>query len=164
MMEGVVQRGTAAPLRVLHRTLAGKTGTTNDSKDVWFVGFSPNIAAGLYIGYDEPMSLGQKETGGGLALPVFKTFIEQAIKDQPDTPFRAPPGVQLVRIDPFTGQPPSDPMADAILEPFLPGTDPDSSQKQRFWAAASRSKTTVSDQINDGYDAPSADVGTGGIY
>ncbi|MBI3419353.1 MAG: penicillin-binding protein 1A [Proteobacteria bacterium] len=128
LMQGVAQRGTAASLGSLGRTLAGKTGTTNESKDLWFVGFSPNLAAGVFIGYDDPQPLGEKETGGSVAVPVFKEFMEKALADTADQPFRVPPGVQLVRVDPATGRAPESPDSRVILEAFLPGTDPESSQ------------------------------------
>ncbi len=128
LMQGVATRGTAASLGSLGRTLAGKTGTTNESKDVWFVGFSPNLVAGVFIGYDDPQPLGERETGGSVSVPVFKEFMEQALANVPDQPFRVPPGVQLVRVDPATGRPPAGEDARVILEAFLPGTDPESSQ------------------------------------
>lgn len=128
LMEGVATRGTAAAVRTLHRTIAGKTGTTNESKDLWFVGFSANLAAGVFIGYDDPQPLGERETGGSVAVPIFKDFMEGALEGKPDIPFRVPPGVQMVKIDAFTGKRTTDPMAETIWEPFLPGTDPESSQ------------------------------------
>ena len=83
MMEGVVQRGTATTLLELGRPIAGKTGTTNDEKDAWFIGFTPNLVVGLYMGYDKPQSLGKGATGGGLAAPIFKEFMAEALKDTP---------------------------------------------------------------------------------
>lgn len=124
ILTGVVQRGTAAKVAVVGKPLAGKTGTTNDSKDVWFVGFSPDLAVGLYFGYDQPESLGQKETGGGMAAPVFRDFMQVALKDQPATPFRVPPGLSLVRVNPATGRPAEYGEARAIWEAYLPGTEP----------------------------------------
>ncbi|HVY12145.1 MAG TPA: penicillin-binding protein 1A [Alphaproteobacteria bacterium] len=129
LLQGVATRGTAASVGSLGRTLAGKTGTTNDSKDLWFVGFSPNLVAGVFIGYDDPQPLGERETGGSVAVPVFKEFMEHALAGTPDQPFRVPPGVQLMRVDHDTGLPPESPDAKVILEAFLPGTDPESSQK-----------------------------------
>jgi penicillin-binding protein 1A len=128
LLQGVATRGTAASLGSLGRSLAGKTGTTNDAKDLWFVGFSPNLAVGVFIGYDEPQPLGERETGGSVAVPVFKEFMEKALANQPDIPFRVPPGVQLMRVDADTGRSPEHPDAKVILESFLPGTDPESSQ------------------------------------
>lgn len=170
MLEGVVQRGTATTLKSLDRTLAGKTGTTNDSKDVWFMGFSPNLVAGVFIGYDDPMPLGEKETGGSVAAPVFKEFMQHALANQPDTPFRVPPGVQLVRVDPYTGLPS---MGGAgIWEAFLPGTDPESAQKTVLGGTSFEDLPETGDPVigPDGTPQPimekppEADVGTGGIY
>jgi penicillin-binding protein 1A len=124
MLEGVVKRGTGRRIRSIGKPLAGKTGTTNDSRDTWFVGFSPDLAVGVYIGFDTPTPLGKGETGSSVAAPVFKKFMEDALKDQPAIPFRVPPGLQLVRVDPGTGRPPRPGVRRAILEAFLPGTVP----------------------------------------
>lgn len=107
IMEGVVQRGTGTSAKILGRPIAGKTGTTNDSRDAWFVGFSPDLVTGVYIGYDTPRKLGAKETGGKAALPAFIDFMANALKDKPAVPFRIPDGIRLARIDVQTGQPPS---------------------------------------------------------
>jgi penicillin-binding protein 1A len=124
MLEGVVKRGTGRRINSIGKPLAGKTGTTNDSRDTWFVGFSPDLAVGVYVGFDNPTPLGKGETGSSVAAPVFKTFMEQALKDQPAIPFRVPPGLQLVRVDPGTGRPPRAGTRRSILEAFLPGTVP----------------------------------------
>ena len=126
MLEGVVKRGTGRRINALGKPLAGKTGTTNDSRDTWFIGFSPDLAVGVYIGFDNPAPLGKGETGSSVAAPVFKKFMSEALKNQPAIPFRIPPGLQLVRIDPATGRPPSRGTRRAILEAFLPGTVPTS--------------------------------------
>ena len=124
MLEGVVARGTATALRDLGKPIAGKTGTTNDSRDAWFLGFTPDLVASVFIGFDEPKTLGTKETGASLAVPVFKEFMETALKDQPGIPFRIPPGVRLVKVNPETGllSAPGDKLS--IWEAFLPGTEP----------------------------------------
>lgn len=101
MMEGVVKRGTARGIS-LPVPIAGKTGTTNDAKDVWFIGYSSNIVAGCYIGYDQPRSLGDV-SGGGFCGPVFQSFMEKAIKKYGGTDFHVPPGGHFVNIDRFTG-------------------------------------------------------------
>jgi len=124
MLEGVVKRGTGRRINAIGKPLAGKTGTTNDSRDTWFVGFSPDLAVGVYIGFDNPTPLGKGETGSSVAAPVFKKFMEQALKNQPAIPFRVPPGLQLVRVDPSTGRPPRAGTRRSILEAFLPGTVP----------------------------------------
>ncbi len=124
IMTGVVQRGTAARLNSLKRPLAGKTGTTNDSNDAWFVGFSPDLVVGLYVGFDQPRSLGGRETGGSTAVPIFESFVGEALKDKPASPFRVPKGVRLVRVDPASGQPAGFDNKRAIWEAYLPGTEP----------------------------------------
>ncbi|OQM76572.1 penicillin-binding protein 1A [Manganibacter manganicus] len=124
MMEGVVQRGTGATIRELGRHIAGKTGTTNDEKDAWFVGYTPNLVVGLYIGYDQPKGLGHGATGGGLAAPVFKNFMRVALDGKPDVDFKVPAGMKLIAIDRKTGMRahPGDP--NTIIEAFKPGTGP----------------------------------------
>src|SRR6185312_16457858 len=100
MMEGVVQRGTATVVREVGKPVAGKTGTTNDEKDVWFVGFSPDIAVGVYLGYDKPRHIARGASGGHTAAPIVKDFMKLALADKPGVPFRVPPGLKLIRIDP----------------------------------------------------------------
>ena len=125
ILEGVVQRGTASSLKELGRPLAGKTGTTNDSKDVWFIGMTPDLVVGAYIGYDQPKTLGKHETGAQVALPVVKEFFKQALADQPSTPFRVPPGIRLARVNPNDGSLARVTDPAAIWEAFIPGTEPD---------------------------------------
>jgi penicillin-binding protein 1A len=120
ILEGVAVRGTGARLNGLHRHLAGKTGTTNETKDAWFVGFSPDLVAGVYIGFDDPVSLGQAETGAHAALPIFYDFMEAALKDVPDTSFRIPAGIKLVRVNPYTGTPSAPGDKAAIMEAVKP--------------------------------------------
>lgn len=105
ILEGVATRGTGAKLKGLNRHLAGKTGTTNDNKDAWFIGFSPDLVVGVYIGFDEPRSLGRFETGATTALPFFYDFMKEALEGQPDMPFRAPSGIKFVRVNYETGKP-----------------------------------------------------------
>ncbi|WP_284177065.1 penicillin-binding protein 1A [Rhabdaerophilum sp. SD176] len=124
IMEGVVQRGTATVLKPLGRTLAGKTGTTNEAKDVWFVGFSPDLAVGVYLGYDRPRSLGNSATAGQYAAPVFRDFMKEALAGKPNLQFRVPPGIKFIRVNHGTGQRTSAGDPQAILEPFKPNTAP----------------------------------------
>ncbi|MEA2934647.1 MAG: penicillin-binding protein [Variibacter sp.] len=126
MMEGVVQRGTATVLREVGKPIAGKTGTTNDWKDAWFVGFTPDLAIGVYIGYDKPRSLGQSAnvTGGQLAAPIVRDFLKVAIADKPPLPFRVPPGIKLIRVDARNGTRAGPGSDKVILEAFKPGTAP----------------------------------------
>jgi penicillin-binding protein 1A len=125
ILEGVVQRGTAQTVKAVGKPLAGKTGTTNDAKDVWFVGFSPDLAVGVFIGYDQPKSLGNAATAGQYAAPVFRDFMQMALKDKPATPFRVPPGIKLIRVNASTGtRAGSGEGGNVILEAFKPGTTP----------------------------------------
>ncbi len=124
MLEGVIQRGTGRRARDLGRPLAGKTGTTNDSRDAWFVGFSPDLVAGVWVGFDQPRSLGRRETGASVALPIWKAFVAKALEGRPPVPFRTPPGVLLVRIDADSGLLPGPATERTIVEAFLPGTVP----------------------------------------
>ena len=103
MMEGVVQRGTGDAVKAVGRPIAGKTGTTNDYRDAWFEGFTPDLAAGVYVGYDDPDSLGKDETGGHVAAPIFRDFMIAALKDAPATDFRIPPGMRVFRVSAATG-------------------------------------------------------------
>jgi penicillin-binding protein 1A len=123
MLEGVIERGTAVVARDVGVPLAGKTGTTNDYKDAWFVGFSPNLTVGIYIGFDQPSSLGHGETGGANSAPIFRDFMKEAVGNQPPIPFRVPPGIRLVRVDLKSGRPSS---SGAVLEAFKAGTEPGS--------------------------------------
>ena len=123
MLEGVVQRGTGTAVKAVGKPIAGKTGTTNDWRDAWFVGFTPDLAAGVYIGFDDPDSLGDDETGGHVAAPVFRDFMIAALKDAPATAFRTPPGMRLYRVSAATGLPAGGGEA-AIYEAYKPGTEP----------------------------------------
>ena len=124
MLKGVVERGTARKVGQLGRPLGGKTGTTNDSYDAWFIGFSPDLAVGVYIGFDQPKSLGARQTGSNVAAPVFKQFMEGATQGQPAVPFRIPNGIRMVRIDADSGALPGPNSKRTILEAFKPGTEP----------------------------------------
>ena len=131
ILEGVVERGTATVLRDLNRPLFGKTGTTSGPTNVWFVGGTPDVVAGVYLGYDRPRSMGGYAQGGRIAAPVFKQFAQIALKDAPKTPFVAPAGIRMVRIDRVSGKrvfgtfPTSeDPKSSVIWEAFQPETEP----------------------------------------
>jgi len=134
MLEGVAIRGTGARAhKELGKTVAGKTGTTNDSMDTWFVGFTPDLVAGVFVGYDHPRTLGKKETGASVALPAFIDFMKNALKNKPDTPFRIPPGISLVKVDLHTGIPVSAaPPGDRVIDEafvtgapiYIPGVTP----------------------------------------
>ena len=103
ILEGVVQRGTAKKLRSLKVPLAGKTGTTNDNYDAWFIGFSSNMIIGVYIGYDNPKTLGKYETGSKAALPIFKDFVEKALYKEDFGEFKIPENIYLTSLNYDTG-------------------------------------------------------------
>ena len=124
MMEGVVQRGTATVVKEVGKPIAGKTGTTNDEKDAWFIGFSPDLVVGVYLGYDKPRHLGRGATGGVLAAPIVRDFMKVALADKPGVPFRVPAGIKLIRIDPKSGMRATPGDQRVILEAFKPGTAP----------------------------------------
>jgi penicillin-binding protein 1A len=130
ILEGVVQRGTATVLRDLGRPLFGKTGTTSGPTNVWFVGGSADLVAGLYIGYDQPRSLGGYAQGGTMAAPVWKEFARTALADMEIVPFRIPANIRMVRIERssgrkvFSGWPSSDPKSPIIWEAFKPESEP----------------------------------------
>jgi penicillin-binding protein 1A len=123
----VIQRGTGRSVSVIGKPLAGKTGTTNDSNDTWFMGFSPDLVAGVFVGFDQPHTLGRRETGASVAAPAFRDFMQAALADQPATPFRIPPGIEMVRINPTTGALARPDEKNAIYEAYKPGTEPSAS-------------------------------------
>jgi penicillin-binding protein 1A len=127
MMEGVIQRGTATIVRQIlpNVPMAGKTGTTNDEKDAWFIGYTPDLVVGVFIGYDTPRPLGKGMTGGHVAAPIFAHFMKAALADKKAVPFRIPPGVKLVRVSLRTGLRAQGGEPDAILEAFKPNEEPD---------------------------------------
>lgn len=124
IMEGVVQRGTARRLASLNIPLAGKTGTTNDSLDTWFLSFTPDLVVGAYVGFDEPQSLGSRETGSSVALPVVQLFLTEAMKGKAVRPFPVPRGIQLVRVDHDTGALATPDTKTVIYEAFKKGSVP----------------------------------------
>jgi penicillin-binding protein 1A len=142
MLEGVVQRGTGTVVREVGKPIAGKTGTTNDEKDVWFIGYSPDMTVGVFIGYDKPRHLGRGATGGQIAAPIVKEFLKTALADKPAVPFRVPPGIKLIRIDARTGMRATAGDSRVILGAFKPGTAPPDSY----------SVIGVSDNYDNRYD------------
>jgi penicillin-binding protein 1A len=150
MLHGVVQRGTGKRVKAVGKPLAGKTGTTNDSIDTWFFGFSPDLAVGVFAGFDEPRTLGRKEQGATVAAPIFRDFMAKALQGQPTIPFRIPPGIRLVRVNGTTGRPARAGDSNVILEAFKPGTVP-----------------TEESEVLEGYTATVSETpatGTGGLY
>jgi penicillin-binding protein 1A len=162
LLEGVVQRGTATVVKAVGKPLAGKTGTSNDQKDTWFVGFSPDLAVGIFVGYDNPRDLGRGEAGGRTAAPIFRDFMADALADQPATPFRVPQGVILMPIDAKSGAPSAVGAGGAILEAFKPGTEPGSDTD----IFGDDSGATAAVEVTSRPDTVNVEVGegTGGLY
>jgi penicillin-binding protein 1A len=166
MMQGVVERGTGTAVRAVGKPIAGKTGTTNDFRDAWFVGGTPDLIAGVFIGYDDPDSLGDDETGGHIAAPVFRDFMIAALKDAPATAFRTPSGMRLYRVNPSSGL-----LAaaggSAIYEAYKPGTEPGTNRNLGLQGppdetpirSTSDERTLTRDRA---VGAPA--TGTGGLY
>ena len=127
IMEGVVQRGTATVIKkyIPNVPVAGKTGTTNEEKDAWFVGYTPDLVVGIFVGYDTPRPMGKGMTGGHVAAPIFGDFMKMALADKKAVPFRIPPGIKLVRVSLRTGMRAQGAEPDAVLEAFKPYEDPD---------------------------------------
>ena len=160
ILQGVVQRGTGANAigNRLGRPVAGKTGTTDDYKDNWFVGFTPDLVVAVWLGFDEPRSLGSGETGGGNAAPIFREFMAAALRDSPPVPFRAPPGVALVRV-PVNGG--------SILEAFRPGTESLGRrrvQDQDLFEESSTPSSPGAGTVSGPAAGPGVDRNLGGLY
>lgn len=178
MLEGVVQRGTAKKLQEIGKPIAGKTGTTNDERDAWFIGYTPDLVVGVYVGYDRPRPMGKGETGGSLAAPIVSKFMKLALKDVSATPFRVPSGVRLIPIDPKSGKRGTYGEANVILEAFKPGEQPPERSRLVTGGDALASSginvgsyTDAGGVVINGGDTGSAAVsegglttGTGGLY
>ena len=165
ILEGVTKRGTATRVGQLPFPVAGKTGTTNDSKDAWFIGFTPDLVVGVYIGYDDPRPLGRRETGSSAAAPIFKDFMADAMKDETPQPFRTPPGIRLVQINAETGTRAQPGDERVIWEAFVPGEEPN--DDIFILDANGISQIPAANFVRDGVtDNPglSTRTGTGGIY
>jgi len=174
MLQGVVQRGTAAYSvgAQINKPLAGKTGTSQDAQSVWFIGFSPDLTAGVYVGFDTPRTLGPKEQGATVAAPIFRDFMKEALKDAPPTPFRVAPGIEEVPIDWKSGNPVPAGSPGAVMEAFKAGTAPgeanapmpgdDSSDNTAPGAPGAPATAAARPQGNQ--PAPTVSEGTGGIY
>jgi len=158
-MEGVVQRGTATVVREVGKPVAGKTGTTNDEKDAWFIGFTPNLTVGCYVGYDKPRHLGRGATGGHIAAPIVKDFMKLALADKPGVPFTPPPGIKLIRIDAKTGLRAGPGSSGVIVEAFKPGTAPPDSYSVIGYTDSEGRSLTVSPEADRAIRS-----GTGGLY
>ncbi len=160
MLEGVVQRGTGRRIKALGKPFGGKTGTTNNQVDTWFIGFAPDLAVGVYVAFDKPRGLGTRETGSSVSAPIFKDFMSQAFADKPGIPFRIPSGIRLVRINGSTGAPAQPGDKNIILEAFKPGNVP-TGQSSLLTGDGFTPGFTGGNQGSDG-TIPS--TGTGGLY
>ncbi|MCH8836145.1 MAG: penicillin-binding protein, partial [Proteobacteria bacterium] len=147
MLRGVVERGTGRRVKAVGKPLAGKTGTTNNSYDAWFIGFSPDLAVGVFAGFDRPRTLGRPEQGATVAGPIFRDFMAAALEGKPAIPFRVPPGIRLVRVNGLTGRLARPGDRGVILEAFKPGTVP-----------------TGTSEIVEGVSIGPRTTGTGGLY
>lgn len=159
MMEGVVQRGTATSVRAVGRPVAGKTGTTNDEKDAWFMGFTPDLAVGVFVGFDNPKPMGRGATGGQVAAPIFTEFVKTALADKPPVEFRVPKGLQLIPINRRTGLRTAAGDPGSILEAFKPGMAPPDSYSVIGFQDTMGVPTAVSPEAQQ-----AVTVGTGGLY
>ena len=159
MLEGVVQRGTATVLKSVGKPLAGKTGTSNDYKDAWFIGYSPDLVVGVFIGYDNPKPMGRGMTGGEIAAPIAGDFFKLALADKAAIPFRVPPGLTLIPIDRKTGMRSAGNGAGTILEAFKPGTGPPDTYSIIGQTDANGQPLTVTPEADRAVIS-----GTGGLY
>ncbi len=150
LLEGVILRGTGRRIASLGKPLAGKTGTTNKARDTWFIGFSPDLAVGVFAGFDNPRTLGRKEQGASVAAPVFKSFFAEVLRDKPVRPFRVPKDIQLIRIDRKTGFRVGGQNKGVIWEAFKMDQSPETAPLGGTTTQDSRSKTPRK--------------GTGGLY
>ena len=155
MMEGVVQRGTATVVKQVGKPIAGKTGTSNDYKDAWFIGYSPDLVVGVFFGYDQPRPMGRGMTGGEIAAPVATEFFKLALADKPAVPFRMPEGLTLIPIDRRTGMRADPGAPNTIMEAFKPGTGP----ADTYSVIGSSDGGTVSSESDRAVMG-----GTGGLY
>ncbi len=147
LLQGVIERGTGRRIREVGKPLAGKTGTTNGAFDAWFIGFSPDLAVGVFTGFDDPRTLGRGEQGASVAGPIFKDFMAEALAGRAAIPFRIPPGIRLVRVNGSTGELARPGDKGVILEAFKPGTVP-----------------TGRTEVLEGIGAAAPVTGTGGLY
>ncbi len=152
MLKGVVDRGTGVRVRAVGKPLAGKTGTSNESRDTWFMGFTPDLVVGIFVGFDTPRTLGPRESGSSVTAPMFRDFMMEALAREPSIPFRVPPGIRLVRVNARTGLPAEAGDRRVILEAFKPGTEPTGQQSVLDGSGAVAS------------NAAEPRSGTGGLY
>ncbi len=160
ILEGVIQRGTATVVSKMLPgvPLAGKTGTTNDSKDVWFIGYSPDLVVGVFVGYDNPKPMGKLATGGAVTAPIFASFMKMALVDKKPAIFRQPPGLKLVRVNARTGLRASSGESETITEAFKPTEEPDDPNSFLGYEGAGQQSSSS----GDAYGGSGAGSGSGG--
>lgn len=156
--------GTGRRAREIGKPIAGKTGTSNESRDAWFLGFTPDLVVGVYVGFDTPRTLGKRETGSSAALPIFVDFMKEALKDKPATPFRVPDGIRLVRVDADSGLLPGPTTKSVILEAFLPGTEPTEITPENYDTYETDTKTSDVTSGGGGAVGKTAPPRAGGLY
>ena len=122
VMQGVVESGTGTGVKSIGRPVAGKTGTTDDMRDAWFIGFTPSLVAGVWVGFDQERSLGKQEVGGRAAAPIWLYFMEKALQGIPVEVFPVPDGIVFIKVDSKTGVPVTQSSRGGIYECFLEGT------------------------------------------
>ncbi|MBL8894079.1 MAG: penicillin-binding protein, partial [Rhizobiales bacterium] len=165
MLEGVVERGTGKKLLAVGKPVAGKTGTSNEERDAWFIGFTPDLTVGVYVGYDNPKPMGKGRTGGELAAPIVADFMQLALKDKPATPFRVPQGIELMPINVKTGQRDLFGEEGVILEAFKPGDEvPESTKIIGEGVAESAAVAPRQDAGSEAVIEGGLTTGTGGLY
>jgi len=167
MMQGVVQRGTGAAVKAVGKPIAGKTGTTSDFLDAWFVGFTPDLAAGVFVGYDDSSTLGAGEQAAVVAAPIFRDFMIAALKDVPAKEFRTPPGLKMYRVNPSSGLPASS-GEPGIWEGYKPGTEPGKDRDKGLQPIPGQDLAAQGDPVLGGPPRPPIGAlptsGTGGLY
>jgi penicillin-binding protein 1A len=131
LLEGVVQHGTGQRAKVLNRPIAGKTGTSSDYTDAWFVGYSPSLLAAVWVGFDEKTSLGKDETGARAALPIWIAFMNRALVDLPVEDFKAPRGIVMKKVNIETGLLTHEESNETIIEAFVEGMLPEEKEDNR---------------------------------
>jgi penicillin-binding protein 1A len=132
IMEDVIQRGTGQLAKTIQRPVAGKTGTTNDYTDAWFIGYTPSLAVGVWVGFDDLRSLGETESGAHAALPIWIDFMVPVLENQPVLPFEIPDDIVFVQVDPTTGLLAQDHSDGGSVEMFAKGTEPTQSAPPRL--------------------------------
>jgi penicillin-binding protein 1A len=124
LLEGVVQHGTGQKAKVLGRPIAGKTGTSSDYADAWFIGYNPSLLTGVWVGFDDKTSLGTNETGARAALPIWISFMEQSLRNTPIESFKPPQGIILIKVNIETGKPSEGGPQETLMEAFIDGSIP----------------------------------------